>query len=284
MQVVARKKVTRSPRPVNAASNGIGLGLARLLPKPVLAIVQKDFLTLTRDLRNLSQLVSPLIFGVMYTLIMLRSAGNPPAGQGEAPTWFMESFRVVLAYGSVGMSLFVGWMLLSRLAAMGFSQEGKNFWMLKASPIRAGHLLASKFLVAYLPTLALGLVFLTVISIAQKLSLLEFAYSFIAIVMCLAGMAGILLSFGVAGANFTWDDPRKMNGGVMGCLGQALTMAYVPISFGLFIAPLGFAEFLEFPIIYGYLFGLVVGSGIAAGFAFIPLWLVRKRVERLGEG
>lgn len=277
MQVVARKKI-RSSRPANTTGNG----LVRLLPRPVLAIVQKDFLTLRRDLRNLSQLVSPVIFGAMYTLILLRSGGEPPAGRGEAPGWFMESFRIVLAYGNIGMSLFVGWMLLSRLAGMGFSQEGRNYWMLKVSPIRVGHLLASKFLVAYLPTLGLGFIFLTVISIVQGLSILEFVYSFIAILMCLAGMAGMLLSFGVAGANFTWDDPRKMNSGMMGCFGQILTIIYLPLSFGLFIAPLGFAQFLEYPLIYGYLVGLILGSAFAAGFAFIPLWLVRRRVEQLG--
>lgn len=283
MQVVARKKVTRSARPAAAASTGIGLGLARLLPKPVLAIVQKDFLTMTRDLRNLSQLVSPVIFGVMYTLLLLRSGGDPPAGRGEAPTWFMETFRVVLAYSSVGMSLFVGWMLLSRLSGMGFSHEGKNYWILKASPVRTSYLLVSKFLVAYLPTLALGLVFLAVISFMQGLSLLQFAYSLIAIVMCLAGMNGILLSFGVAGANFNWEDPRKMNAGVMGCFGQIATMLYLPLSFGLFVAPLGFAEFLDVPIAYGYLGGLIFGTGIALIAAIVPLVLVRKRVERLGE-
>jgi hypothetical protein len=144
-------------------------------------------------------------------------------------------------------------------------------------------LLASKFLVAYLPALVLGLVFLAVISITQGLSLLQVCYSLIAIIMCLAGMNGILLAFGVAGANLTWEDPRKMNAGVMGCFGQVVTMLYLPISFGLFVAPLGFAEFLEYPIAYGYLFGLIFGTGVALIFAIVPLVLVRKRVERLGE-
>jgi hypothetical protein len=163
----------------------------------------------------------------------------------------MNSLQVVLTYSSVGMSLFVGWMLLSRLAGMGFSQEGKNYWMLKVSPIRVWQLLAAKFLVAFLPTLGLGFLFLTVISIMQGLSIGEFMYSLIAIAMCLAGMTGMLLSFGVAGANFTWDDPRKMNSGMMGCFGQILTMIYLPISFGLFIAPLGLAPLLQFPLAYG---------------------------------
>ena len=283
MQVITRKKTVRPSRPVTVNTSNFGFGLARLLPKPVLAIVQKDFLMLRRDLRNLSQLISPLILGVIYTLSMLRGGSTPPAGQGEAPDWFMNSLRIMLAYSSVGMSLFVGWMILSRLAGMGFSQEGKNYWMLKVSPVRVGHLLMAKFLVAYLPALGLGFVFLTVIAAVQQLSLLVFLYSLIAIIMCLAGMTGVLLAFGVAGANFTWDDPRKINAGTMGCLGQIVTMLCLPISFGLFIAPLGLAQFFNFPIAYGYLIGLIAGSGIAAGFTFIPLQLVRKRTERLDE-
>ncbi len=279
MQVVTRKKRAAAPRPSSATATSNGL--ARLLPKPVFAIVQKDFITMRRDLRSLSQLISPIILGVVYTLLLLRGGGEPPAGRGEAPAWFMDSFRVVLTYGSVGMSLFVGWMLLSRLAGMGFSHEGRNYWILKASPVRVWHLLASKFLVAYLPALGLGFLFLTVISILQGLSILAFVYSLIAIIMCLAGMTGLLLSFGVVGANFTWEDPRRMNSGVMGCFGQILTIIYLPISFGLFIAPLGLAPLLELPLVYGYLAGLILGTAFAAGFAILPLWLVRKRVEQL---
>ena len=149
--------------------NGIGLELPAFLPRPVLAIVQKDFLTLRSDLRNLSQLVSPVIFGALYTLFLLRGNSEPPGGRGTAPGWFMESFRTVLAYGNIGISLFVGWMLLSRLAGMGFSHEGRNYWMLKVSLVRVWHLLASKFIVAYIPALSLGLILLTIISIVQRL-------------------------------------------------------------------------------------------------------------------
>ena len=154
--------------------------------------------------------------------------------------------------------------------------------MLKVSPVRVWHLLASKFLVAYLPALGLGMVFLTIISVVQQLPIVVFGYGLIATIMCLAGMTGILLSFGAAGANFTWEDPRRMSGGAMGCLGQIVSMLYLPISFGLFVAPLGLANFLKFPISYGYGIGLILGCAVTAGFAFIPLWLVRKRVEQLG--
>ena len=164
----------------------------------MLAIVQKDFLTLRRDLRNLSQLVSPVIFGVLHTLFLLRGKWRTSGGKARR-AGSMDLFRIVLAYGNIGISLFVGWMLLSRLAGMGFSHEGKNYWMLKVSPVRVWHLLASKFLVAYVPALSLGLIFLTIISVVQRLPLLVFVYGLIATIMCLAGMTGILLSFGVAG-------------------------------------------------------------------------------------
>ena len=281
MQIVSGKKKSTRVARSNAVSPSTGL--IRILPAPVLAIVQKDFLTLRRDLRSLSQLISPLILGVIYTLMLFRGGGDVPAGRGEAPVWFMDSLHILIAYASVGMSLFVGWMLLSRLAGMGFSHEGKNYWMLKTSPVPTGQLLTAKFLVAYLPALGLGLLFLTTISFLQRLSVLEFLYGLIAISMCLAGMTGILLAFGVVGANFTWDDPRRMNSGTMGCLGQILTIAYLPISFALFIAPLGLAGLLNFPLNYGYLMGLIIGSIITIGCAFFPLWLVRSKTEHLDE-
>jgi hypothetical protein len=285
MQIVARKKKpVRAPRPAEAEASSISLGFSRLLSAPVLGIVQKDFTTLWRDLRNLSQLITPLILGVIYSLVIFRNSGDIPAGRGEAPSWFMDTLRLLLAYGNVGMSLFVGWMLLSRLAGMGFSMEGKNYWMLKAAPVRSSQLLTAKFLVAYLPTIGLGLIFLIGISILQKLSALEFLYSLVAVILCQAGMTGILLSFGVAGANFTWDDPRKINAGGMGCLGQFLTMLFLPVSFLLFMAPLALVSFINLPISYGYIFGLLIGSTVSIGCAIFPLWLVHKRVARLGEG
>jgi len=37
-------------------------------------------------------------------------------------------------------------------------------------------------------------------------------------------------------------------------------------------------------MLYGYLIGLILGSAFAAGFAIVPLWLVRGRMEQLGAG
>jgi len=293
MQVVARKKKPlrtiqagvhgETSRPLTTSRAIPVVWLRRLLPSPVWGIVWKDFLLLRRDLRNLSQLISPLIFGVIYSLMLFRTGGQPPPGQGQAPDWFMNSFHSLLAYGNVGMSLFVGWWLLGRLSGMAFSSEGRNYWMLKAAPVRAGHLLTAKFVVAYLPTLAMGLFFLTGISFVQKIPLAGYLYSLVAVAMCLAGMNGILLAFGVLGANFKWEDPRKMSSGNLGCLGQFLAMLYLPLSFGMFIGPLWLIPAFNGPQVYGYLAGFILGVGLTGTCALLPPWLVRVKVERLGD-
>lgn len=284
MQVVThKKKPLRTSPPASATRAAAFSWVGRLLPVPVWAVLWKDSLTYRRDLRNLSQLITPLILGVIYTLMIFSTGGKAPQGQGQAPAWFMESLNFLLAYSSVGMSLFVGWMLLSRLAGMGFSSEGKNYWILKASPLRAGHLLAAKFLVAYLPAFALGLIFLVAIALVQKMGFGSFVYSLLAMGMCLAGMNGILLGFGAAGANFDWDDPRKMNAGNMGCLGQFIAALFLPLTFGLFIGPLLLASLLQWPLIYGYLIGGLAGGAVNALAAVLPLWLVQNKVAHLGE-
>jgi len=257
--------------------------LGGIVASPIRGIIKKDFMVLRRDLRNLSQLVTPIIFGVIYASMFLSRGGELPAGRSEAPTWFMTTFRSLLSYGNIGVALFVGWSLLTRLGGMAFSQEGKNYWILKASPVRVADLLVAKFLVAYLPALALGSFFLTAISLLQGVPPLGYLYSLLITVVCLAGMSGILVGFGAAGANLTWDDPRKMNAGSLGCLGTFLTALFVPVSVGFFLGPLALTALFQLPEFYGYLSGIVFGVSVSAVCGFLPLWFAREKVEQLGE-
>ena len=284
MQVVAtKKKQVRPAQPTRMRESAAASQISRLLPAPVRAIIRKDFLLMRRDIRNMSQLVSPLIFGILYTFMFLRPGNSIFGDSPDLPGIFTTISRFISTYGSIGMSLFVGWMLLSRLSGMAFSSEGRNYWILKASPVRTGQLLIAKFLVAYLPTLGLGAIFMVAVSIFQKASLANFLYGLLASAMCLAGMNGILLAFSVAGANFTWTDPRRMNAGATGCLGQFLTAMFLPVSFGFFIGPLLLVSLFQWPQIYGYLVGAIAGIAVSTTCAILPPWLVRKRVERLAE-
>lgn len=289
MQVVAqRKRGTAPARSSSTRSSGLATSFKQILPAPVRGILSKDFLVLRRDLRNLSQLVTPLIFGIIYSLVYLRAGGRSFSNLTSAnatgmPAWLINSFRSLLPYGNVGLALLVGWTLLSRLAGMSFSAEGKNYWILKASPVRTSHLLIAKFLVAYVPALALGLFFLIGLSILQHVPIVGFLYSLLVVMMCLGGLNGIMLAFGVAGANFTWEDPRRMNAGLRGCLGSIVAIAAVPITFGLFIGPLWIVAALNLPALYGYLVGGLLGGAVSAFCTLFPPWVIRGKVAHLGE-
>lgn len=257
--------------------------MERRLPGPVRAILAKDFTLLGRDLRNLSQLISPLIIGVVLALSFLRSGGEPPPGRGEAPAWFLEGFRALMGFGNVAIALFVGWIMLGRLAGMSFSHEGKNFWMLKASPVSPRQLLAAKFLAAYLPAAALAFVFVLGISLLQAIPLGQLLFMMLVAALCLAGLNGILIAFGAAGANFKWDDPRRMNAGGLGCLGQVVTIIFLPISLALFVGPLLAASYLHFQEIYGYTASILLGAAGNLLCAYLPLKLLERTVQHMDE-
>jgi ABC-2 type transport system permease protein len=225
----------------------------------------------------------PLILGIFYALMLIRSGGQPPPGRGEAPPVFMELMKNLMVYGNVGISLFVSWLLLSRLATMGFSQEGKNYWLLKTAPVSTAILLSAKFLVAYLPTLVLSWGFLVVISLVQRANLVTLAFSLAVVALTIAGTAGLNLAFGVIGANFDWEDPRRVSQGSSGCLGALASTVFLVVSLALFFGPAVLIKWIGGSEAVSQLIGLVLGGVASLTCAFIPLWLVRQRVSRLGE-
>jgi ABC-2 type transport system permease protein len=249
----------------------------------VRAAVVKDYYMLRRDLRNMSQLVTPLILGIVYAVMFLRSDGQLPPGRGEAPEWFIEMMRNLMVYGNVGISLFVGWMLLARLGGMGFSQEGKNYWILKTAPVSANQLILAKFLVAYLPALVLGWLFLAAINLMQRSGLETLLFTLPVVALCTAGSAGLSLAFGIAGANMSWEDPRQMIKSSTGCLSTLASIVFLISSLALFFGPpLAFTA-LSLSQFAGKLTGLILGGFFCVACGLLPLWLVRGRAALLGE-
>ncbi|GAF98798.1 unnamed protein product, partial [marine sediment metagenome] len=176
-----RKRKTRVQPSKSPTRSLLATTAKRLLPAQVQAILIKDLLVLRRDLRNMSQIVTPLILGIVYAVMLVRSGGEPPAGSGEAPAVFMEVLTNLMLYANVGISIFVGWSLLSRLAGMSFSLEGKQYWLLKTAPVSSLRLVTGKYLVAYLPTLSLCWIFLLLMSLLQRVSLDTLAYSLVVV-------------------------------------------------------------------------------------------------------
>jgi ABC-2 type transport system permease protein len=262
-----RKQSTRSP-----ARALFSPFFTRLITAQVRAIMVKDFLVLRRDLRNMSQLVTPLIIGIVYGVMLVRGGGTPSPGRGD---FFL--------YANVGISMFIGWSLLSRLAGMSFSLEGKQYWLLKSAPVSTMRLISGKYLVAYLPTVALCWTFLLITSLLQRTSLDILAYSLVVVAFTIAGVAGLNLAFGVVGANFEWEDPRRISQGALGCLGALVSGACLLLCLFFFFGPLVLFEIFGISTTIGRLIGLLLGLSVSLSLMIVPLWLVRQRIPRLAE-
>ncbi len=283
LQTGTTKKKVRSHSP-EVANGGLRyLSSHHFLPASIIAIVQKDFIVLRRDLRNMSQLITPLVFGVIYAVLFLRSGGQAPEGRGQAPAWFMEAFDNLMVYGNVGISLFVSWTFLSRVAFTGFSQEGHNYWIIKSAPMSPGKILTAKFIVGYLPATLLGWGFILIISLLQHAPIGILAYSLLVVTLCVAGLTGLNLSLGVNGANFDWQDPRRMAQGGTGCLSSLFSIIFLILSLALFFVPPFLFDFFQWSGLIGKITGLTLGGALCFAVTFIPLRLVRDRIPLLDE-
>jgi len=278
-----RARKTRRQLPKSTTRSLKSSPIQHLLPPQVRAILTKDLLILRRDLRNMSQLVTPLIIGIVYAVMLVRRGGEPPPGRGEAPAIYMELLADLTLYANVGISLFISWSLLSRLAGMSFSLEGKQYWLLKSAPVSSARLIAGKFLVAYLPTLVLSWIFLLITSLLQQQSLDTVAFSLIVVALTVAGITGLNLAFGIIGANFEWDDPRRIPQGALGCLGFLVSGICLVICLVFFFGPTILFGFLSLNSFLGRLIGILLGGIACLAIAIIPLWLVRYRIPRLAE-
>ena len=167
--------------------------------------------------------------------------------------------------------------------SVSFSLEGKQYWLLKTAPVSTRRLVTGKYLVAYLPTLSLCWAFLLIISLLQKVSLDTVAYSLVVVAFTVAGVAGLNLAFGVIGANFEWEDPRRISQGALGCLGMLLSGVSLLICLVFFFGPPILFDILGSPAAIGRLIGIVLGSAVSLCLMIIPLWLVRQRIPRLAE-
>ncbi len=256
--------------------------ITRLLPAPVRAMIVKDLLLYRRDLRNASQLVTPLILGIVYAVSFLRNNNQIPMGQGEAPAIFAQIMENFFLYGDVAITLFLGWMLVTNLAGLSFSQEGKSYWMVKSAPLKPGTLITAKFIVGYVPPFVVCSLYLLVVQILKGTPWYSMLLSQALLALVLVGMTGIYLYFGINGAKFDWDNPQQINS-TIGCLGNIVGMLFLPVVFGLYAGPTLLAAILELPVFLGQLAGLILGGAASLAAGLIPLRLSHGKVERLNE-
>lgn len=269
MQGVPRRK--KAPRSME--NNLKNTSAAGPLPAPIRALVIKDLRLIWRDLKFRSELITPLIFGIVYFFILIRGRGGANVSED----------KLIASYGVVGLSMFTGWMLLERLVLTAFSREGKEYWLLKSAPLSPGQLLAGKYLAAYLPALAVGWLYLIITSFLRPPGVVEFIAGLLSIGMNFAGLAGLLLYFGVLGAKFDWQDPRQMTSTRGSCLGMIISFAFMLTSAALFFLPAPIIQALGGDELTGRLIGVAIGGIFCLTVGYVMPQLAYGKVVKLNE-
>jgi ABC-2 type transport system permease protein len=244
------------------------------LPVQVAALLVKDFRLFRRDLRNLSQLILPVVMAVIWAITFSGSDTSDP-----------ELFSEIQGGFGLLMGVMMAWGFSLRLGMGAFSLEGTSWWIIKTAPVRRGSLLAAKYLLTFAPPAVLGSLFVTILALFSGRPPGGLLLDILIVVLVLAGMSGLTLSFGIWRAKFDWKDPREIQGGgSSGCLVSLLSMAVIFFLLGIFRGlPLLLTAFAEVPQPWAALAGIGLGALVCAALGIIPLVLSTSRLDTLGE-
>jgi ABC-2 type transport system permease protein len=259
-----RRRTTDDGRQTTAAeSSSIVYRLSSIvLPPQSAAVLWKDLRVFPRDLRNLQQLIFPLVLAGIWSFQLLR--GGPIGGGGDAP----EIFDVLSTLASAGISFYICLVLSGALGGAGISREGQGFWLYKVAPISSRRLLLGKLALAYLPFPTVGVLFVVLLSILQGSTAIEFARSLALVLVGGLGTTSIIVGMGAAFPKFNWENPRQQTSMQAGCLAPLLYLLYLALALASALGlPMAGALLPDFATILA-----LVGWAIFIGLTALAVW------------
>lgn len=274
-------------------------GVLRWFSPATVAIVRKDLLLIPRDLTNMAQVLSPLSIGAFFIIQQLLYPVR--IGGSDIPQPFLQPLLAML---SAMIASGIAAMITSRFGITGFSFEGRRYWLLQAAPVPRRELVVAKFLVGYLPFLALsgGLVLLletarafsdaralpsgaSLGAVLTALDPLLLGYAWFVCAIVGAGVMAISLALGAARPNMRWDSPHEMMTPDVGCLSLVLYGAYTAVAVLSLAMPMAFSRM----VVLGdgrlilWAAGLVIGIGGTALVVAASLRLAASEAALIGE-
>jgi ABC-2 type transport system permease protein len=252
----------------------VGL-LSLILPQQSAAVLYKDLRIFPRDLRNLQQLIFPLVLAGIWTFRLI--TGGSPLDATSQP----QLFRSLNALGSAGISFYICLVLSSAMGGPGISREGRGFWLLKAAPISALRILLGKLTLAYLPFPIIGTLFIVFLSILQGSTLAEFARGLVLVLLGGLGTTSITMGIGAAFPKLNWENPRQQNSIQAGCLAPILYIIYIGIALGAVLGLPTLGSFAPALATWLALLGWIIFLALTAGVVWGTLAFGAARLERV---
>lgn len=172
---------------------------------PSLALTQKDFRTLTRDIAQSTQIIflfalCLLYMGNLKTFVALDAFASDPSID-----WQRAFFIIHTA-----ITAFFTSAVCTRLVFASLSLEGKSYWILQTAPIAFRDILRAKFMGWFIPVSVVSSILFTVgtqVLIGRwEITLLYGVLSF----FVSYGIVGMGIGLGAYFADFSWEHPSQL--------------------------------------------------------------------------
>jgi ABC-2 type transport system permease protein len=250
--------------------------LARVLPRPAVAIARKDWRLMRRDPRGYSALIWIGAILLFWTWRWRQARGDP--GLELMGLAAQPAVGAVTSLAPVALALLFSGM---RWGLESVSRDQHTFQIVQAAPVSGRHVALGKWLGAVVPSLALALVVLGVASAATgQLAPAVLLRNGLVLLPILAAETAVMVAFGAARPNFDWSDPKQMAGGLTGCLGQLAAWVYVGVSLLLVATGLALAALAGLPAAVG-LVGWAAASALALAVAWAALTFAAERLANV---
>jgi len=193
--------------------------LAARLPslRPALTLYWKDRLALGRDARYWSQLI---LIGALIAVYLFSIRQLPL----DTP-----DIRSLVSFLNVGVAGFVMAAIGLRFTFPAISLEGNSYWLIKSAPITAAGVMREKLLVSLLPSLAIGLVLITVSNRLLGADFFIAALSTFTILVAALVITVMGIGFGAAFPDFNVENIHQLESSYGGFLYMATAMGYLSL-------------------------------------------------------
>jgi ABC-2 type transport system permease protein len=193
--------------------------LAERLPslRPALTLYWKDRLALGRDARYWSQLI---LIGALIAVYLFSIRQLPL----DTP-----DIRSLVSFLNVGVAGFVMAAIGLRFTFPAISLEGNSYWLIKSAPISAAGVMREKLMVSLLPSLAIGLVLITVSNRLLGADLFIAALSTFTILVAALVITVMGIGFGAAFPDFNVENIHQLESSYGGFLYMACAMGYLSL-------------------------------------------------------
>lgn len=224
MQEVAGR--ARRARPNGAALHpplAPGQRLAAWLPWPAHVLAAKDWITLPRDLRQLSRLVMPLVVSLFYVYQFGFATPDLPSVPGAHFWLLLMILPIVPLFSALA------------LGTPSIGKEGGNFELLRVVPLSPSALLWGKVWTAAVPTALIGGLVTAVVAALLHFTSSQTASLLLLACMLSAVMCMIAVALGALTPNFGAADLRR----AVGPLASYGTMFGSALVWGVTLATVG---------------------------------------------